>query len=357
MTKIDLSLFRRKFRGSILGVLTGDCLGSPYENEKLSSGSKLVLQKSFDKLEGPPFKAPVMQFTDDSAMTMSLAESLIEKKDLDLVDLAKKFVKSYYQEPQRGYGSGVVTVFQKLRGSKFSDVLLPAKEQFHGQGSFGNGAAMRVAPVALFCYNHYDNLREFAKKQSLITHTHKIGVDGAILQAIAIQQSIHIHPDDQLNVIDFVDELVNKMNFVEEDEEGLDLVEAQPYKSQLNLIKKLLQEEGEENPIDDKVIKNLGNDISGLRSVPTAIFCFLRAQKPIKGIKTDNPFRRAVQYAISLGGDTDTIGSMTGAIAGAFYGEEVISPNILQHLEASTDFKDLADDLFQVATKMEWNSS
>lgn len=134
MTKIDLSLFRRKFRGSILGVLTGDCLGSPYENEKLSSGSKLVLQKSFDKLEGPPFKgifeisyilrlnsyfyvflckfssAPVMQFTDDSAMTMSLAESLIEKKELDLVDLAKKFVKSYYQEPQRGYGSGVVTV-------------------------------------------------------------------------------------------------------------------------------------------------------------------------------------------------------------------------------------------------------
>lgn len=51
-----------------------------------------------------------MQFTDDSAMTMSLAESLIEKKDIDLVDLAKKFVKSYYQEPQRGYGSGVVTV-------------------------------------------------------------------------------------------------------------------------------------------------------------------------------------------------------------------------------------------------------
>lgn len=47
-------------------------------------------------------------------MTKSLAESLIEKKDLDLVDLAKKFVKSYYQEPQRGYGSGVVTVCTTL---------------------------------------------------------------------------------------------------------------------------------------------------------------------------------------------------------------------------------------------------
>lgn len=57
--------------------------------------------------------APVMQFTDDSAMTKSVAESLIEKGDLDLVDLAKRFVKSYYQEPNRGYGAGVVTVSMK----------------------------------------------------------------------------------------------------------------------------------------------------------------------------------------------------------------------------------------------------
>lgn len=55
-------------------------------------------------------KAPVVQYTDDSAMTKSLAESLIERRDLDLIDLAKRFVKSYYQEPHRGYGSGVVTV-------------------------------------------------------------------------------------------------------------------------------------------------------------------------------------------------------------------------------------------------------
>lgn len=54
--------------------------------------------------------APVMQFTDDSAMTRSIAESLIERKSLDIVDIARRFVKSYYQEPNRGYSSAVVTV-------------------------------------------------------------------------------------------------------------------------------------------------------------------------------------------------------------------------------------------------------
>lgn len=57
MAKMDLSLLRSKFRGSMLGALVGDCLGSPYDSgEKLSNGTKLVLQKSLDKLEGPLYK-------------------------------------------------------------------------------------------------------------------------------------------------------------------------------------------------------------------------------------------------------------------------------------------------------------
>lgn len=54
-------------------------------------------------------------------------------------------------------------------------------------------------------------------------------------------------------------------------------------------------------------------------------------------------------FQISLGGDTDTIGSMTGAIAGAFYGEEKINNNLLQHCEASEEFKVLGDKLFEVS--------
>ncbi|XP_076294584.1 ADP-ribosylhydrolase ARH3 [Lasioglossum baleicum] len=350
MTEMDLSLLRSKFRGSMLGALVGDCLGNPYESEKLlTNGMKLVLQRSLDKLEGPPFKAPVMQFTDDSAMTYSMAKSLAEKKELNTLDLAKRFVKRYYEESNRGYGSGVVTVFHKLRGNKFADIVKPAKDQFNGQGSYGNGGAMRVAPIALFCYKDYNSLVDTVTKATQITHTHTEAINGAILQAAAVHQSLLLDPREQLNVKSFVDNLIEKVDELEADEDDLGLSEPEPYTTQLNVLKDLISEEGE-GPHDEKVVLKLGTNISALYSVPTAIFCFLKAQKPIGGIQTENPFRRAIQYAITLGGDTDTIGSMTGAIAGAFYGEEEINSNLLRHCEDAEKFRKLADELFDVAT-------
>ncbi|XP_078035897.1 ADP-ribosylhydrolase ARH3 isoform X2 [Augochlora pura] len=338
---MELSLLRSKFRGSMLGALIGDCLGNPYENEELlTTGMKLVLQRSLDKLEGPPFK-------DDSAMTYSVAKSLVETKKMDVVDMAKRFVKHYYQEPNRGYGANIATVFQKLRGNKFTDIINPAKNQFNGEGSYGNGGAMRVTPIALYCYKDYDCLVDTVRQATQITHTHPEAINGSILQATAIHQSLLLDPREQLNVQSFVDKLINKMEKIETDEDDLGLSEPKPYKTQLNVLKSLITTEGE-GPHEETVALKLGTNISALYSVPTAIFCFLRAQQPINGIETKSPFRRAIQYAISLGGDTDTIGSMTGAIAGAFYGEKEINSNLLQHCEDSEEFKNLADQLFDI---------
>ncbi len=82
----------------------------------------------------------------------------------------------------RGYGQHVVDVFEKLRAQKFADPFKPAKNQFNGTGSYGNGGAMRVSPVALFCHSDYDVMVHVAKRTAQITHTHALGVNGAILQ-------------------------------------------------------------------------------------------------------------------------------------------------------------------------------
>lgn len=59
-----------------------------------------------------------------------------------------------------------------------------------------------------------------------------------------------------------------------------------------------------------------------------------------------------IYFQITLGGDTDTIGSMTGALAGAFYGEDKFSNNLLEHCEASKKFAYLGEKLYNIVCVM-----
>ncbi len=85
-------------------------------------------------------------------MTRSVCKSLIENKGFNASDLASKFLEEFKKESDRGYGGGMFIIFEawKKYGTSKENVLVPAREQFGGSGSYGNGAAMRVAPVALF---------------------------------------------------------------------------------------------------------------------------------------------------------------------------------------------------------------
>lgn len=66
--------------------------------------------------------------------------------------------KEFFDDPRRGYGPSIGTVFSKMRNKEFTDLYDPAKEQFKGQGSCGNGSAMRISPVGLFGYKNDDIL-------------------------------------------------------------------------------------------------------------------------------------------------------------------------------------------------------
>lgn len=142
--------------------------------------------------------------------------------------------------------------------------------------------------------------------------------------------------------------------------------DAAPYQRQLNIVKEFLSRDNEEERSDEEVVRHLGTSIAALYSVPTAIYCFLRAQEKIPGIEvsfyfstfflfitvsvfqTDNIFRRTIQYAISLGGDTDTIASMAGSMAGAYLGINSINENMQKHCEFHEEMMELADNLFSV---------
>ncbi|KAK3928551.1 ADP-ribose glycohydrolase ARH3 [Frankliniella fusca] len=335
-----------KFRGCLAGALLGDCFGAPFEFQDEDGPSPVVLNKFFAKLEGPPFKTPKYAYTDDTAMTKCIAQSFVERANLDERDLAKRFVTEFYTDTtDRGYGASIGVVFRKLREQQCADPMKPASEQFDGRGSYGNGGAMRISPVPLFCFRDQELMVHVAKRVTQITHTNPLGVNGAILQCLAIHQGLILDPSvGPLDVHKFADELIAKMEAIEVPDE---IDGRRPYNKQLHLLKKLLEKE--EGASHHQVRESLGNDVDALHSVPTAIYSFLRAQKPIPNIETDNKFRRTVHYAISLGGDTDTIASMAGAIAGAYFGEEEINNSYSKYCEYFEEILELANGLYEVA--------
>ena len=125
------------------------------------------------------------------------------------------------------------------------------------------------------------------------------------------------------------------------------------YLQQLSSIEKLLDEDVSEDNLENFVNK-LGNDIAAVRSAPTALFCFLKAKNPIGGFCESSPFQRTLELAMSFGGDTDTIMSMAGAIAGAYYGEKEIPQYLINLCEGIQDARTQADEL---CTLIEKNSS
>lgn len=131
-------------------------------------------------------------------------------------NLAVDFVKEYFTSSNRGYGAGVIELFHHLKKENFKDVVEPASYQFGGRGSYGNGAAMRISPVALYCINKSDEfLIDLVKKTSEITHSNVIGINGAILQALAIHQNLKLETKNGLDVKNYVDELLEKFKKIE----------------------------------------------------------------------------------------------------------------------------------------------
>jgi poly(ADP-ribose) glycohydrolase ARH3 len=109
------------------------------------------------------------------------------------------------------------------------------------------------------------------------------------------------------------------------------------YREKIEMIQSLV-------PTADRraVIEQLGHGVAADEAVPTALYAFLRHPQA---------FVEAVTYAISLGGETDTIASMTGALAGASLGMEAIPRRWRERVEGAARVRALADTLLYLATR------
>lgn len=130
-----------------------------------------------------PVKPP-WPWTDDTAMALSVVETLTARGTIDHDELAQRFGRRYVAEPSRGYGSGAHEVLAQLSlGVPWAKA---ASSLFQGQGSMGNGAAMRVAPLgAFFAQAPLSTVVEEAHRSAAVTHAHPDAQAGAVAIALA----------------------------------------------------------------------------------------------------------------------------------------------------------------------------
>ncbi|WP_216893220.1 ADP-ribosylglycohydrolase family protein [Nocardia alni] len=158
-------------RDSLDGLSVGDALGAQF----FVPGSSLS-----DLLAGRP-PAPPWPWTDDTEMACSVYTEILGRGDIDRDALALAFADRC--EPYRGYGGGTVVVLHEIRdGRPWAEA---AGAAFDGRGSWGNGGAMRVAPLGAYFAGDPDRAAGRAALSAEVTHRHPEAIAGAMAVAVA----------------------------------------------------------------------------------------------------------------------------------------------------------------------------
>ncbi len=240
------------------GAILGDMIGAPYEFDR---GGKT---KKF------PLFCDESLYTDDSVMTLAVAEAMLETPGADETAVKRALVKHMQswgeREPYVGYG-GHFAVWLKM-------------EDPHPYGSYGNGSAMRVSSVG-WLYDSIEETRLRARWSAEVSHNHPEGIKGAEATASAIFLARIGWEKDEIGAY-----IAEEFGSFEED-------------SGYNLTYTC-----------DEIRPYYCHQESCQRTVPEAITAFLEG--------TD--FEDVIRTAVSLGGDCDTLTCIAGSIAEAYYG-------------------------------------
>ena len=231
----------------MLGAIIGDIVGSTREWSNIKTEDFELIPKG-------------SRFTDDTVMTLAVAEWLLtdlEHHSDTLVACMQRLGRKY---PNAGYGG------------MFYQWLMSDEPQPYN--SFGNGSAMRVSPVGLYASTIEEAL-ELARITASVSHNHPEGIKGA--QAIA--GCVYLHK----NISPGADDEIRRF-----------ITEEIGYNLDFNL---------------EDVRETYAFDVTCQGSVPIAIKAYLE--------RSDHTAEEALRLAISMGGDSDTIGAMTASIAGA----------------------------------------
>ena len=155
---------------SLEGLSVGDAFGELFFRY-------LPYKTTFDDLPASPWK-----WTDDTHMALSIVEVLKAHGRIDQDALAQAFARRYIQEPRRGYAGGAQHLLREVaRGANWRDIA----PTLFGNGSYGNGGAMRAAPIGGFFFDDLNRTAREAELSAEVTHAHPEGKAGTVAVAVA----------------------------------------------------------------------------------------------------------------------------------------------------------------------------
>jgi ADP-ribosylglycohydrolase len=246
--------------------------------------------------------------TDDTEMAISVASTLKCHGHIHQDALAKRFARRFERDPDRGYGKMTrVQMREIMGGAKWRDT---AANAFGGQGSMGNGGAMRAAPLGGYFANDLERCAAEARASSVVTHTHPEGVAGTI--AVAVSAAMAWRLRGAQGRIDPARFFAEVLRLTPESKVRQGIV----FASQLPA----------ETPVHE-VAKNLGNG-SLVTAPDTVPLCLWMA------VHNSSDFAEALARTISAGGDCDTNAAIVGGIVALSAGRESIPAEWLQAREA-----------------------
>jgi poly(ADP-ribose) glycohydrolase ARH3 len=292
------------FTGCLLASALGDALCAPYEGGWPERLAWRLLGKTLSGRK---------RYTDDTQMTRDVAESLCAHNGINQDHLAKRFAAHYRWS--RGYGAGAAKMLKRIhRGAAWHQV----NRSVYPDGSYGNGASMRVSPVALYFHDHPGKRKSAVQKISEITHTHPLAIEGAQLIAATVSFAL-----SETSFDSFQNDLPKR-------------AKSELYQKRLQTCRDWLV--NGERPGSTAVVQKLGNGIAAVDSCVTAVY--------IACHYINQPFTDMLRFIQKCSGDTDTIGAMAGAIWGARNGINRLDQADIKSLESAEKIEQLAEKLY-----------
>ncbi len=276
---------------SLEGLSIGDALGERFFFRGTRAPGMIA------RRELPPRR---WDYTDDTRMALSIVAILYEHGEINQDALALHFARLYIEEPRRGYGAAMHHLLPDLHFG--ADWREAAPALFGGKGSFGNGAAMRIAPLGAYFADDLERVVAEAERSAVVTHAHPEAAAGAVAVAVAAAQAARSRDAAAPDWRSFIDSV-------------LPLVPQSEVRDGIQRARDLPDDAGV-----DEAVARLGNGsgVSAQDTVPFVLWCAARHLRDFEG---------AVWTTISGLGDIDTNAAMVGGIVAPAVGLEHIPPD------------------------------